>query len=137
MAAAGAKPAVPRRTTTAKWRSFDATIYKDRNLIERCFSKINHFRRIATRYDKLARNFAGFLSLVAAPKCVVECKHHPGNALEKWLDPFWLSVYWNILQNPINKQVEDSLQAGLPEVFLEGGQNETRHVHDAIPFSRS
>jgi transposase len=68
IAASGAKPVVPRRTTTAKWRSFDATIYKDRNLIERFFSKIKHFRRIATRYDKLARNYAGFLNLVAALK---------------------------------------------------------------------
>lgn len=69
IAATGAKPVVPRRTTTAQWRSFDTTIYKDRNLIERFFSKIKHFRRIATRYDKLARNYAGFLNLVAALKC--------------------------------------------------------------------
>jgi len=68
IAAAGAKPVVPRRTTTASWRSFDATIYKERNLIERFFSKIKHFRRIATRYDKLARNYAGFIQLVAALK---------------------------------------------------------------------
>ena len=69
IAATGAKPVVPRRTTTATWRSFDATLYNDRNLIERFFSKIKHFRRIATRYDKLARNYAGFLNLVAALKC--------------------------------------------------------------------
>jgi transposase len=69
IAAAGAKPVVPRRTITAKWRTFDPIIYKDRNLIERFFSKIKHFRRIATRYDKLARNYAGFLNLVAALKC--------------------------------------------------------------------
>ena len=68
IAASGAKPVVPRRTITATWRSFDATIYKDRNLIERFFSKIKHFRRIATRYDKLARNYAGFLNLVTALK---------------------------------------------------------------------
>ena len=68
IAATGAKPVVPRRTTTATWRSFDAAIYKERNLIERFFSKIKHFRRIATRYDKLARNYAGFLNLVAALK---------------------------------------------------------------------
>ncbi|MGI9375433.1 MAG: transposase [Tsuneonella suprasediminis] len=54
---------------TAQWQSFDATLYKDRNLIERFFNKIKHFRRIATRYDKLARNYAGFLNLVAALKC--------------------------------------------------------------------
>ncbi len=69
IAATGAKPVVPRRTTTASWRTFDATIYKDRNLIERFFGKITHFRRTATRYDKLARNYADFLNLVAALKC--------------------------------------------------------------------
>jgi len=69
IAAANAKPVVPRRTTTAQWRTFDATLYKERNLIERFFNKIKHFRRIATRYDKLARNYAGFLNLVAAIKC--------------------------------------------------------------------
>jgi transposase len=69
IAATGAKPVVPRRMTTATWRLFDPIIYKDRNLIERFFNKIKHFRRIATRYDKLARNYAGFLNLVAAIKC--------------------------------------------------------------------
>lgn len=68
VAASGAKPVVPRRTITAKWRTFIATIYKARNLIERFFSKIKHFRRSATRYDQLARNYAGFLNLVAALK---------------------------------------------------------------------
>nr|WP_317154003.1 IS5 family transposase [Sphingopyxis indica] len=71
IAATGAQPVVPRRTTTAQWRAFDATLYKDRNLIERFFNKIKHFRRIATRYDKLARNYAGFLNLVAALKCCI------------------------------------------------------------------
>src|SRR3546814_3482032 len=69
IAASGAKPVVPRRRTTAQWRSFDSHLYKERNLIERFFNKIKHFRRIATRYDKLARNYAGFLNLVAAIKC--------------------------------------------------------------------
>jgi transposase len=69
IAAAGAKPVVPRRTITAKWRAFDASLYKDRNLINRFFSKIKHFRRIATRYDKVARIYAGFLNRVAALKC--------------------------------------------------------------------
>ncbi len=69
IAAAGARPVVPRRKITAAWRAFDASLYKDRNLIERFFNKIKHFRRTATRYDKLARNYAGFLNLVAALIC--------------------------------------------------------------------
>lgn len=38
-------------------------MYKDRNLVERFFNRIKHFRRIATRYDKLAANFLPMLKL--------------------------------------------------------------------------
>ncbi len=68
IALSGAQPVVPRRKTTASWRVFDPVLYKDRNAIERFFSRIKHFRRIATRYDKLARNYFGFLNLVCALK---------------------------------------------------------------------
>jgi len=68
IALSGAKPVVPRRKTTASWRVFDSVLYKDRNAIERFFSRIKHFRRIATRYDKLARNYLGFLNLICALK---------------------------------------------------------------------
>jgi|TARA_B100002003_G_C13999357_1_gene482506 transposase len=37
---------------------------KDRNLVERFFNKIKQFRRIATRYEKLDRNFMSMLNLV-------------------------------------------------------------------------
>ena len=36
------------------------------NLIERCFCRLKQFRRIATRYEKLAERFVSFVSLVAA-----------------------------------------------------------------------
>ena len=39
--------------------------YKDRNVIERCYCRLKDFRRIATRYDKLARNYFSALCLVA------------------------------------------------------------------------
>ncbi|MBO9468314.1 transposase [Tropicibacter sp. R15_0] len=68
MAKCTAKTVVPRRTTTASWRQFDATLYRDRNAIERFFSKINHVGRVATRYDKLVRNYLGFANLVCAIK---------------------------------------------------------------------
>jgi transposase len=66
----GATPVVPRRKTTASRRLLDTQLYKDRNLIERYFNKIKHFRRIATRYDKLARNYAAFIYCVAAIKWI-------------------------------------------------------------------
>ena len=40
-------------------------LYRERNLIERFFSKLKHFRRVATRYDKLAANFLGFVKLAS------------------------------------------------------------------------
>ncbi|MCW8182358.1 transposase, partial [Verminephrobacter eiseniae] len=36
----------------------------ERNLVERFFNRIKQFRRIATRYEKLARNYLSFLNLV-------------------------------------------------------------------------
>ena len=44
---------------------FSKHLYKARNRIERFFNKIKYFRRIATRYDKLAENYAAALKLVA------------------------------------------------------------------------
>ena len=43
--------------------NFSPYLYKHRNLIERFFNKLKHFRRIATRYDKLAANFLAMLKL--------------------------------------------------------------------------
>ena len=44
----------------------DAIAYRHRNRIERCFGKLKHFRRFATRYDRRTVHFAGFVHLAAA-----------------------------------------------------------------------
>ena len=44
---------------------FSKTLYRERNLVERFFSKLKHFRRIATRYDKLADNFLAMVKLAS------------------------------------------------------------------------
>jgi len=44
---------------------YDVIAYRDRNLIERMFGRLKDFRRIATRYDKLARNFLAATLLAA------------------------------------------------------------------------
>jgi transposase len=49
-----------------KPRIFDRHQYKHRNLIERFFCRLKQFRRIATRYDKLASRFSAFIALVAS-----------------------------------------------------------------------
>ncbi len=43
----------------------DAEAYRDRNLIERAFCRLKDWRRIATRYDKLAINFASAVAIAA------------------------------------------------------------------------
>jgi len=44
----------------------DVSLYKTRNRIERCFNKLKHFRRFATRYDRLAANFLAFIHLASS-----------------------------------------------------------------------
>lgn len=43
----------------------DIVIYKHRNQIERCFGRLKHFRRFATRYDRRLVHFSGFVHLAA------------------------------------------------------------------------
>jgi transposase len=45
-------PVIPCRTNRTVKHSCDFHIYKERNLVERCFNKLKNFRRIATRYEK-------------------------------------------------------------------------------------
>lgn len=54
----------PHKNRTKKKR-YDKERYKNRNLIERFFGRVKQFRRVATRYEKTARNFAGFVWLAA------------------------------------------------------------------------
>ena len=62
----GAKAVIPPRANRNAPASYDKHQYKHRNLIERHFCRIKHFRRIATRYEKLAQRFASFVALVSA-----------------------------------------------------------------------
>lgn len=64
--AAGAMAVIPPKQNRVVQRSYDRHMYKDRNLVERFFNRIKQFRRIATRYEKLARNYLSFLNLVCA-----------------------------------------------------------------------
>ena len=61
----GAEPVIPNKTDRKRRHSFDAVRYKRRNAIERCFCRLKDFRRVATRYDKLARNYLSSLFLAA------------------------------------------------------------------------
>lgn len=61
----GAVAVIPPRTTSPQVHC-DFVLYCERNLVERFFLKIKHFRRIATRYEQTARAFMSMLSLISA-----------------------------------------------------------------------
>ncbi len=63
--AAGAAPNIPPKVNR-RWKPcFSPLLYKDRNAIERMFGRSKDFRRIATRYDRLAANFLSAVCLTA------------------------------------------------------------------------
>ena len=59
--AAGAEPCVPPRRNRTEAVPYDRHLYKERNRVERFFGRIKQYRRVATRYDKKAANFLGFV----------------------------------------------------------------------------
>lgn len=66
VASMGAKAVVPAKSTRITIIRHDARAYRLRNRIERCFNKLKHFRRIATRYDRRDAHFRAALHLAGA-----------------------------------------------------------------------
>ena len=64
--AAGAEPVIPPHPRRRHQRSYNQEIYRERNLIERCFNRLKQFRRFATRYDRRASFFLAFIHLAAS-----------------------------------------------------------------------
>ncbi|EKF42804.1 transposase [Nitratireductor indicus C115] len=63
--ARGTEPVIPNNPTRKNIQPFDAEAYKRRNIIERTFCRLKDWRRVATRYDKLAINFAATCYIAA------------------------------------------------------------------------
>ncbi len=61
----GAWANIPPKSNRKDPICFSPHLYKARNLVERFFNKIKHFRRIATRYDKLAANYMAMIKLAS------------------------------------------------------------------------
>jgi transposase len=63
----GSTPIIPRRENSKKPNpEFDSHIYRLRHLVENIFARLKHFRAVATRYDKLSRNFQATVYLACA-----------------------------------------------------------------------
>ena len=63
--ARGGEAVIPPRANRVEKREYDKYLYKERNLVERFFNCIKQFRRVATRYEKTARNFLSFVHLAS------------------------------------------------------------------------
>ena len=62
MEARNVVPVIPTRKLRVP---VDRTLYRLRNLVERCFNKLKNSRRFATRYDKTAESFLGFIDITS------------------------------------------------------------------------
>ena len=58
--AQGAAPNIPDKSNRREKHCFSKTLYKERNHVERFFNRIKHFRRVTTRFEKLASNYLGY-----------------------------------------------------------------------------
>ena len=56
---------IPSTATRTVPYPLDRAVYRRRNLIERLFCRLKNWRRLATRYDRLARNYLAALALIA------------------------------------------------------------------------
>ncbi len=56
---------IPSNPSRTRRLPLDAHFYKARHLIECCFSKLKQFHRVATRYEKTARNYRAVVTLAA------------------------------------------------------------------------
>jgi transposase len=65
----GTRAVIPNKDDRKYLHPFAKDRYKKRNAIERMFCRLKDFRRIATRYDKLARNYLASLCLAALVTC--------------------------------------------------------------------
>ena len=61
----GAAVVIPPRSNRVEPRAYDPVVYKERNQVERCINRLKQFRRVATRYEKTARNFLGMVTFAA------------------------------------------------------------------------
>lgn len=61
----GAEAVIPPRSNRKEPRNYDRHLYKERNLVERFINRVKQCRRIATRYEKTARNYLAFWRLAS------------------------------------------------------------------------
>ena len=80
IAAKGAIAVIPNNPSRALKYPLDKHLYAQRHLVECCFSKLKQFRRVATRFEKTARNYRAVVTLArlssyGCDKCTHDLEH--------------------------------------------------------------
>ena len=73
LAARGTLAVIPPRRKRRLPRPYDPVRYAQRQAVERLFSRLKQFRRVATRYDKLDTHFLAFIQLAATVLWLRDC----------------------------------------------------------------
>ncbi len=61
----GIRPVIPMRKSRKRRTGLNWSLYRLRNLVERCLNKLKNARRVATRYDKTVESFLGFVDITS------------------------------------------------------------------------
>lgn len=64
--AQGATAVIPPRSNRKEPRDYDKHLYRERHLVECFINKLKHFRRVFSRFDKLAKNYLSFVYFASA-----------------------------------------------------------------------
>ncbi|MCO2887013.1 IS5-like element ISPa67 family transposase, partial [Pseudomonas aeruginosa] len=63
----GAKPVIPRKRNSVKGNAdLDRGLYRNRHLVENAFARLKHYRAVASRFDKLKRNYESMVAMACA-----------------------------------------------------------------------
>ena len=74
LAGIGAEAVIPSTRSRKNQILHNPLIYKLHNRVERCFNKLKHFRRFATRFDRLAHHYLAFVHIAASISGSGECR---------------------------------------------------------------
>jgi len=104
MEARNVVPVIPMRKSRKLRVAVDRTLYRLRNRVERCFNKLKNARRVATRYDKTAESFLGFIDITSIRLWLRHLSTRPSE---------WLPVLERVLS-------ADQVWHGLPDDLVGG-----------------
>jgi hypothetical protein len=92
---------IPPKANRKTPRRYRKALYKQRNRMERCFSKLKHFRRIATRFEKKKDHFHSLVLWLAPCFYCVNCRYNLGN---RTLLPGFIDAHTHLLEEMDGKK---------------------------------